>query len=150
MTAKPEESGERLWAIRRARKSSSQAATLCRRRIESLLEAAHSRLYAICLTIVKIGRRVIGSRPALIVAEGAVLHDDLVETVVARYRDGPEDAINSMLADRWAGRRIEIDARNCAVVRFGQRHAIPTPVNQLIVALLEAASETPVPPVKEV
>ena len=73
-------------------------------------------------------------------AESAILDDSLVETVLASYRNGPPDAINSLHADRVAGRPIEIDARNGAVVRIGRQHGIATPVNQMIVALLEAAS----------
>jgi 2-dehydropantoate 2-reductase len=72
-------------------------------------------------------------------AEGAMLDDGLVEWVLAAYRDGPADAINSLHADRLAGRPMEIDARNGVVVRFGQRHGIATPVNQMVVALLNAA-----------
>ena len=73
-------------------------------------------------------------------ASGAALDDDLVEDVVAGYRNGPPDAINSLHADRLARRPIEIDARNGAIVRSGRRHGIATPVNQMIVALLEAAA----------
>ena len=73
-------------------------------------------------------------------AEGAILADSLVETVLASYRNGPPDAINSLHADRVAGRPTEIDARNGAVVRIGRQHGIATPVNQMIVVLLEAAS----------
>jgi 2-dehydropantoate 2-reductase len=73
-------------------------------------------------------------------ADGAALDDALVEEVLASYQNGPPDAINSLHADRLAGRSIEIDARNGAVVRIGRRHGISTPVNQMIVALLEAAS----------
>jgi 2-dehydropantoate 2-reductase len=73
-------------------------------------------------------------------AEGATLDDALIEAVLDSYRHGPADAINSLHADRLAGRPIEIDARNGAVVRFGHRHNIATPVNQMIVALLKAAS----------
>ncbi len=75
-------------------------------------------------------------------AEGAILDDRLVEEILNSYRTAPPDAINSMHADRQAGRPIEIDARNGAVVRAGRRHGVETPVNQMIVALLEAASET--------
>jgi 2-dehydropantoate 2-reductase len=73
-------------------------------------------------------------------AAGATLDDDLVEDAVAGYRDGPPDAINSLHADRLAGRTIEIDARNGAIVRIGRRHGVATPVNQMVVALLEAAA----------
>jgi 2-dehydropantoate 2-reductase len=73
-------------------------------------------------------------------AEGAVLEEGLEDTVVASYRNGPRDAVNSLHADRAAGRRIEIDARNGAIVRIGRRHGIDTPVNRMIVAMLEVAA----------
>jgi 2-dehydropantoate 2-reductase len=71
-------------------------------------------------------------------AEGAKLNDEIGQLVLDGYRAGPPDSINSMLADRMAGRPMEIDARNGAVVRFGERHGIPTPVNRMAVALLRA------------
>jgi 2-dehydropantoate 2-reductase len=46
--------------------------------------------------------------------------------------------MNSLHADRAAGRPTEIDARNGAIVRIGARHGIPTPCNQMSVALLVA------------
>jgi 2-dehydropantoate 2-reductase len=73
-------------------------------------------------------------------AEGASLDDALIEGVLNSYRNGPADAINSLHADRLAGRLIEIDARNGAIVRLGRRHGVATPVNQMVVALLDAAS----------
>ncbi len=52
---KPGESGEGIYrATRPARKSSSQAATLRRKRIESLLVAVRRRLCAICFIVVKL------------------------------------------------------------------------------------------------
>ncbi len=33
---------------------------------------------------------------------------------------------------------MEIDARNGAIVRFGRKHGVPTPLNQMAVALLSA------------
>jgi 2-dehydropantoate 2-reductase len=72
-------------------------------------------------------------------AEGATLDDSLAEWVVDRYREAAPDSINSLHADRIAGRPMEIDARNGVIVRLGAKHGIPTPVNQIIVALLEAA-----------
>ena len=74
-------------------------------------------------------------------AEGAVLDDELVERVVDGARRAPADSINSLLADRLAGRAMEIDARNGAVMRFGRKHGIPTPLNQMAVALLVAAQD---------
>lgn len=74
-------------------------------------------------------------------AEGARLDDDLVEAVVNGCRTAPADGVNSLLADRRAGRPMEIDARNGAIVRFGRRHGIPTPLNEMAVALLTAAQD---------
>ncbi len=71
-------------------------------------------------------------------AEGAHLHDALVEEVVASLIASPPDAGTSMWSDRRAGRRIEADARNGAVARIGERHGIATPLNRALCALLEA------------
>jgi 2-dehydropantoate 2-reductase len=71
-------------------------------------------------------------------ASGAELSDDLPDTIVENYQRGPGDSVNSLHADRIAGRRMEIDARNGAIVRFGQKHGVPTPLNQMAVALLSA------------
>ena len=73
-------------------------------------------------------------------AEGAELNDDLADSIIEGYRKAPADSVNSMHADRLAGRPMEIDARNGAIVRFGQRHGIATPLNSMIVALLEAST----------
>lgn len=72
-------------------------------------------------------------------AEGAVLDDSLAQKIVAGYRSTP-DSINSIHADRLAGRQMEIDARNGVIVRLGRKHGIATPINSMVVALLEAAS----------
>ena len=52
----------------------------------------------------------------------------------------PHDAGTSILADREAGRALEWDARNGVVARLGARHGVPTPVSDVIVPLLAAAS----------
>lgn len=73
-------------------------------------------------------------------AEGAVLDDALVEQVLELYRNNPPDSINSLHADRLAGRPMEIDARNGVIVRLGRKHGIATPCNAMAVTLLEAMS----------
>ena len=73
-------------------------------------------------------------------AEGAALGDEVVEWVVQRYRSAAPDSVNSIHADRLAGRPTEIDARNGVIVRLGRKHGIPTPCNQMAVALLETMS----------
>lgn len=75
-------------------------------------------------------------------AEGAVLEDDLPDRIVAGYRAAPRDGVNSLHADRAAGRPLELDARNGVIVRLGRTHGIPTPANQLVVALLSSLSSS--------
>lgn len=71
-------------------------------------------------------------------AEGAQLDDDVAEAVLQAYRKAPADGINSLHADRLAARPMEIDARNGVIVRLGKKHGIPTPCNQMAIALLQA------------
>ena len=71
-------------------------------------------------------------------AEGAKLPDGIPEQVLAGYRAGSPDSVNSMLADRLAGRPLELDARNGIIVRLGKKHGIPIPANQMAMALLQA------------
>lgn len=74
-------------------------------------------------------------------AEGARLDDDVAEAVLRAYRAAPADGINSLHADRLSGSPMEIDARNGVIVRLGKKHGIPTPCNQMAVALLEAMAQ---------
>ena len=67
-----------------------------------------------------------------------MLEDALAESILEACRKAPPDSINSLHADRAAGRPMEIDARNGAVVRFGRKHGIPTPCNEMAAILLAA------------
>jgi 2-dehydropantoate 2-reductase len=70
-------------------------------------------------------------------AEGATLDDATGQRILAGYRAGSPDSINSLLADRLAGRATEIDARNGVIARRGAKHGIPTPLNAMAVALFK-------------
>ncbi len=70
-------------------------------------------------------------------AVGAKLDDGIPERVLAGARAGSPDSINSLLADRRAGRQTEIEARNGVIVRLGKIHEIPTPANRMATALLK-------------
>lgn len=73
-------------------------------------------------------------------AEGADIADSVVETTIANARNMAEGATGgSIHADRLAGNRMEIDARNGVIVRLGRKHGIATPMNQVLVTLLAAA-----------
>jgi 2-dehydropantoate 2-reductase len=73
-------------------------------------------------------------------AEGARLDDSLADEIISRMRAGPRDSVNSLLADRLAGRRMEIDVRNGVIVRRGAAHGIDAPLNRLMANLLAAAA----------
>ncbi|MBN1611526.1 MAG: 2-dehydropantoate 2-reductase [Polyangiaceae bacterium] len=73
-------------------------------------------------------------------AEGARLQLDLVDEVIAAQRSTPPNWVTSMLHDRRAGRILETDSRNGAVVRAGRRHGIGTPANAFVRAVLSAVN----------
>lgn len=86
-------------------------------------------------------RSLIRECMAVAKAEGANLDEMLEEKIINKYLHNPTDSINSLHADRLAGRPMEIDARNGAVVRIGQKHGISTPMNQFVTILLKMAQE---------
>lgn len=74
-------------------------------------------------------------------AEGVKLEPHLAERVVELFQAAPPEGVNSMLADRRAGRPLEFDLMNGAVVRKGRARGVPTPTNEMIANLLSAISE---------
>jgi len=72
-------------------------------------------------------------------AEGACLTDELADEVVEHYRQSPADSINSIHADRLAGRPTEADARNGVIARLGVRHGIDAPFNEMADVILRAS-----------
>lgn len=76
-------------------------------------------------------------------AEGAQLDDEVVGEILARFQSFPVDLGTSILTDREAARPLEWDIRNGVVSRFGRVHDIPTPVSDVLVALLAATSDGP-------
>ena len=91
--------------------------------------------------IAQLGRALVEEARQVAVASGACLPEDLADRVMSRLRAMPQESGSSMLWDRLAGRPLEHDARNGAVVRAGARLGIPTPYNETVTALLEAVSE---------
>jgi 2-dehydropantoate 2-reductase len=82
--------------------------------------------------------RIIRECATVAQAEGANLEENVADVVLQAQRAAPADSVNSMLADRQAGRPVEIDARNGVIVRLGLKHGIATPANSMAVALMEA------------
>ncbi len=76
-------------------------------------------------------------------ADGAQLPANEPEQLLATLLTYPPDAGTSMYFDRLAGRPLEIEALNGAVVAAGERHQMPTPLNRMLLTLGRAASEAP-------
>jgi 2-dehydropantoate 2-reductase len=96
----------------------------------------------------RVALRMVAECAAVGRAEGAELSDSIGEDVLELYRNHPTDSVNSLLADRLAGRRMEWNERNGAIVRKGAKHRIPTPLNEMAAALLEAVESEPVSPIR--
>lgn len=76
-------------------------------------------------------------------AEGAELGDETPPQILAKFQAYPADMSTSILTDREAGRPLEWDIRNGVIARRGRAHGIPTPVSDVLLPLLAAASEGP-------
>lgn len=74
-------------------------------------------------------------------AEGVDLPDELADEVVEHYRKADPGSLNSLHADRMAGRPMEWDARNGVIVRRGEAYRVATPLNRMAAALLCVAQE---------
>ena len=98
---------------------------------EGIVEDPHARA---------VMRQLILETVAVGQAEGAQLDESIVDEIFEIFRGHPADTVNSLHADRLAGRPMEIDLRNGVVVRLGQRHGIATPYNEMAVALLKTGN----------
>lgn len=76
-------------------------------------------------------------------AEGAELGDEVPQIILNKFQISPADMSTSILTDREAGRPLEWDIRNGVISRYGRVHHIPTPINDILVPLLAAASDGP-------
>ena len=79
-------------------------------------------------------------------ASGVDLDANIVADTLA-YIDGSlEDLSASMHADVIAGRPLELEALNGAVVRAGEAAGVPTSINNVIYALLKPYEQGGRPP----
>jgi 2-dehydropantoate 2-reductase len=74
-------------------------------------------------------------------AAGAKLPESLPADIVARQKKARPDATTSMLTDAWEGKPIESDAFTGAVLRFGERHGIPTPATFIVHVLTSSLNQ---------
>ena len=90
-----------------------------------------------------LARRYLAECLAVARAEGAKLGDEVIDEIVDLLAKSPEDITTSMLTDRQAGRRLEWDIRNGVISRKAAEHGLTTPISDVLVPLLAAASDGP-------
>jgi 2-dehydropantoate 2-reductase len=90
-----------------------------------------------------LARRYLAECLAVARAEGANLDDAVIAEIVDGFASYPTDIGTSMLADREAHRPLEWDIRNGVIPRKAGRHGLATPISEMVVPLLAAASEGP-------
>ncbi|WP_211189054.1 oxidoreductase [Mycobacterium attenuatum] len=93
--------------------------------------------------VAALSRNYVAECLAVARAEGAQLDDGAIEEMVDLFRLAPEDMGTSILADREAHRRLEWDLRNGVIIRKARAHGLATPLSDVVVPLLAAASDGP-------
>jgi 2-dehydropantoate 2-reductase len=93
--------------------------------------------------VAALSRRYVAECLAVARAEGARLADGVVDELVEMFRNVPEDMGTSILADAEHRRPMEWDIRNGVITRKGRAHGLATPISDVIVPLLAAASDGP-------
>jgi len=76
-------------------------------------------------------------------AEDAELGDEVPQAILDNFQASPADMGTSILTDRQAGRPLEWEIRNGVIARRGRAHGIATPISDVVVPLLAAASDGP-------
>ena len=82
-------------------------------------------------------RQIVAEGVAVAQAHGISLSSTQPEEAVAVFDSVPPQYKPSMLVDLEHGRRLEIEAWNGAIVRYGKQVGVPTPVNDVIYACLK-------------
>jgi 2-dehydropantoate 2-reductase len=93
--------------------------------------------------VAALSRRYVAECLAVARAEGAQLPDSVVDELVDLFSQAPQDMGTSILADRENHRPMEWDIRNGVIVRKARAHGLATPISDVVVPLLAAASDGP-------
>jgi 2-dehydropantoate 2-reductase len=93
--------------------------------------------------VAELGRRYLAECLAVARAEGAQLGDDVIDQIIGMMAQAPTDLTTSMLTDREANRPLEWDIRNGVILRKAAAHGLATPISEVLVPLLAAASDGP-------
>jgi len=84
---------------------------------------------------------VLAEADAVARADGARLRADEAAQIMTTLMTYPPDAGTSMYFDRLAGRPLEIDALNGAIVAIAGKYQLPAPLNRALVTLLRAVGD---------
>lgn len=87
-------------------------------------------------------RGMLEETAAVAKATGVELKDSYVDDTMGLIDlHIPPTHMASMLVDLRAGRRLEVDSINGALVRLGKEHGVPTPLNFALYAVLKASAD---------
>jgi 2-dehydropantoate 2-reductase len=93
--------------------------------------------------VAALARRYLAESLPVARAEGAHLDDGVIDEIVGMLGQLPEDMTTSMLPDRESNRPLEWDIRNGVILRKAAAHGLATPISEVLVPLLAAASDGP-------
>ena len=93
--------------------------------------------------VAALSRRYVAECLAVARAEGARLANGVVDELPGLFRRAPEDIGTSILADAENHRPTEWDIRNGVIIRKARAHGLATPISDVLVPLLAAASDGP-------
>ena len=93
--------------------------------------------------VAALARRYLAECLAVARADGANLGNGVIDEVVDLLAQSPPDVTTSMLTDREANRPLEWDIRNGVIARKAAAHGLATPISDVLVPLLAAASDGP-------
>jgi 2-dehydropantoate 2-reductase len=93
--------------------------------------------------IAALARRYLAECLEIARADGAHLGDEVIDETMSLFSHVPADITTSMLTDREAHRPLEWDIRNGVISRKAAAHGIATPISDVLVPLLAAASDGP-------
>jgi 2-dehydropantoate 2-reductase len=93
--------------------------------------------------VASLARRYLEECLAVARADGATLGDEVIEETMSMFSQVPADITTSMLTDREARRPLEWDIRNGVISRKAAQYGLKTPISDVLVPLLAAASDGP-------
>ncbi|WP_145013898.1 oxidoreductase [Mycobacterium marseillense] len=93
--------------------------------------------------VAALSRRYVTECLAVARAEGARLPDGVADELTDLFRNVSEDMGTSILTDAENRRPMEWDVRNGVILRKARAHGLATPISDVVVPLLAAASDGP-------